>query len=258
MRSKSLYLCLLLLAAPLGAANIAVNSAVAVNGNTCDQVAWTDAAGRARSASIVQLNGAATAGVKTLALVADVTQRAQVEAAVAKTIETFGRLDILVNNAGTNIRAPIESIQDDDWAKVQSINVTGVLNGCRAVVPHMIQRGYGRIINIGSALSMIGLAGRINYCASKGAVLQMTKALALELASHGITVNCLCPGPFATEINRPLIDNPIKAQELLAHVPMARWGEMSEIRTPIVFLASPGASFVTGAVLSVDGGWVAG
>jgi len=201
---------------------------------------------------------AATAGVKTLALVADVTQRAQVEAAVAKTIETFGRLDILVNNAGTNIRAPIESIQDDDWAKVQSINVTGVLNGCRAVVPHMIQRGYGRIINIGSALSMIGLAGRINYCASKGAVLQMTKALALELASHGITVNCLCPGPFATEINRPLIDNPIKAQELLAHVPMARWGEMSEIRTPIVFLASPGASFVTGAVLSVDGGWVAG
>lgn len=200
----------------------------------------------------------AAANVKILACPADVTDRPAVESVVAKAIETFGRIDILVNNAGTNIRSPIQSIRDEDWNTIQQINVTGVLNGCRAVVPHMISRSYGRIINVGSALSMIGLQHRVSYCASKGAVLQMTKALAVELAEKGITVNCLCPGPFATEINRPLLDNPVKAQELLRLVPMNRWGQMREIRAPIVFLASPAAGYVTGCALTVDGGWTAG
>jgi NAD(P)-dependent dehydrogenase (short-subunit alcohol dehydrogenase family) len=200
---------------------------------------------------------AAAPAVKVLACPADVTNRSEIEAAFARAIKELGRIDILVNNAGINIRAPIEDIKDDDWARVQQVNVNGVLNGCRAVAPHMIARRYGRIINIGSALSLIGLAHRVPYCASKGAVLAMTKALAVELADKGITVNCICPGPFATEINRPLLDNPAKAQELLRLVPMNRWGELHEIQAPVVFLASPAAAYVTGCALTVDGGWTA-
>ena len=194
---------------------------------------------------------------KIIGRVLDVTDRTSVESFVQHTIEEFGKIDILVNNAGINIRSPITEITDDDWNLIQQINVTGVFYCCRAVVPHMKAAGYGRIINIGSALSLVGLAERVSYTASKGAVAQITRTLALEMAQYGVTVNCLCPGPFATEINRPVVEDPKATATLLQNVPMNRWGQVEEIRAPVLFLASPAASYVTGAVLTVDGGWTA-
>lgn len=200
---------------------------------------------------------ASATGRTVIAHAADVAERESAEGMIAAAMDSFGRIDILVNNSGINIRSPIEKIRDEDWRLIQRTNVDGVFYCCRAVVPHMVKAGFGRIINIGSSVSLVGLPGRVSYTASKGAVLQITRSLALELARSGVTVNCICPGPFATEMNQPLLDNPQAAAEVLNRVPMDRWGEMSEIRAPVVFLASPAASFVTGAILSVDGGWTA-
>ena len=196
-------------------------------------------------------------GRKIIGCVLDVADRDSVEAVAAQTIRRFGKVDILVNNAGTNIRGPITEITDEDWRTIQQINVDGVFYFCRAVSKHMIKAGYGRIINIGSALSIVGLAERFSYTASKGAVVQMTRTLAVELAETGVTANCICPGPFATEINKPVMEDPEATAQLLTNVPMNRWGRLEEIRAPVVFLASPAASYVTGAVLTVDGGWTA-
>ena len=200
---------------------------------------------------------AAATGRNVMPCLLDVADRQSVEGTVAQAMERFGRIDVLINNAGINIRSPLAQIRDEDFQRVQQVNVAGVMYGCRAVAPHMVDAGYGRIINIGSVLSLRGLADRVSYTASKGAVLQMTRTLALELAQTGVTVNVICPGPFATEINRPLLADPEAAAAVLRNVPMARWGQMHEIRAAAVFLASAAASFVTGAVLSVDGGWSA-
>jgi gluconate 5-dehydrogenase len=181
----------------------------------------------------------------------------EVAATVAAAVEKFGGVDILVNSAGINIRGPIDGVSPDDFEKMQRVNVTGTWLMCREVVPLMKRKRYGRIINIGSMLSVVGMSERTPYAASKGAVLQMTRALAIELAREGITANCIMPGPFATEMNLPLTNDPEKYAAFLSRIPMGRWGELHEIGGLALYLASPASSYVTGAAFSIDGGWTA-
>lgn len=195
--------------------------------------------------------------VDCISLGCDVTEEESVKETVQKTVEHFGKIDILVNSAGINIRGPIEDLSLADFNKVQQVNVTGTWLTCREVVPVMKKNGYGRIINIGSMLSLIALPDRTPYCASKGAVLQITKVLAMELAREGINVNAILPGPFATEINLPLTRDPEKYEAFMSKIPMGRWGELHEISGIALYLASEASSFATGGGYSIDGGWVA-
>jgi NAD(P)-dependent dehydrogenase (short-subunit alcohol dehydrogenase family) len=189
--------------------------------------------------------------------ICDVTDSEQVEALVPQVVEEFGQIDILVNNAGINIRGAIDDLSLDEFEMVQKTNVTSVWLMCRAVAPYFKPQRYGRVINMGSILSLVSMPDRTAYATSKGAVMQMTRTLALEWAPYGITVNAILPGPFDTEMNRALMSNPEVYESFVSRIPLGRWGELDEIGGLAVFLASDASSFVTGAGILIDGGWTA-
>lgn len=196
-------------------------------------------------------------GVRTLGGKADVTREDEVADFVGRVGAELGSIDILVTSAGINIRKPTIEMPLADWQQVLDINLTGPFICSKAVLPAMMQRGWGRVIHVSSILGLVGLAERPPYTASKGGVILLTKTQALETTASGVTVNALCPGPFATEMNLPLLNDPEKYQQFVARIPMGRWGELHEIEGAVIFLASPSASYVTGATLTLDGGWTA-
>lgn len=194
-------------------------------------------------------------GSRALGVAVDVTRSADIERMVDEVVDEFHRVDILINNAGINARKPILEYDEETWDLVQSTNLKAPFLCAKAVAPHMIRQRYGRIINMASMLGTVALPERAAYCSSKGGLIQLTKVMALEWAEHHITVNAVCPGPFATEMNQVVIDNPDTNRYFLDHLPVGRWGDPGELANLILYLASDMSSFMTGSSVVIDGGW---
>jgi NAD(P)-dependent dehydrogenase (short-subunit alcohol dehydrogenase family) len=196
-------------------------------------------------------------GRRSLTITADVGDSDSIQALADATIAEFGKVDILVNAAGRTVRRPTIDVPDAEWEEIFDTNLTGMLRACRAFGRHMIERRYGRIINIGSLTSVVALYEVAAYGASKAGVAALTKSLAVEWAPHGICVNAILPGVFRTALNEGLLDGTERGRELLMRTPMRRFGRPEELAGAAVFLASQAASFVTGHLLTVDGGFLA-
>ncbi len=196
-------------------------------------------------------------GARTLRVASDVCDRASLQRLCDSTLEAFGKVDILINCAGMTKRAPTLDFPEDTWDRILETNLTGTLRGCQIFGKPMLEQRYGRIINIASMTTFVGFHEVAAYGASKAAVGSLTKSLAVEWSRHGVTVNAIAPGVFRTDINTHLLDGTDRGRDFLIRTPMGRFGDVQELVSSAVFLASPSASFISGEILAVDGGFLA-
>jgi len=196
-------------------------------------------------------------GRQTLRLTSDVSTRDSLQNLLDECVKKFGKVDILVNSAGRTKRAPTVDFDEGDWNDIIETNLTGTLRACQVFGKHFLENGYGRIINIASLSTFVSLFEVAAYSASKAAVASLTKSLAIEWAKHGVNVNAIAPGVFKTDLNRELLESSDRGREFQTRTPMGRFGQVEELAGAAVFLASEAASFVTGEVLVVDGGFLA-
>jgi len=196
-------------------------------------------------------------GRRSLRITSDVSNRDSLERVLSEAIGAFGKVDILVNSAGTTKRAPTLDFPEDDWDNIIDTNLTGTLRACQVFGRHMLERGSGSIINIASLSTFVALNEVAAYSASKAAVGSLTKSLAIEWSSRGVRVNAIAPGVFRTALNQKLLDETERGREFLVRTPMKRFGDVNELAGAAIFLASDAASFVTGEIIAVDGGFLA-
>lgn len=196
-------------------------------------------------------------GRRTLRCVSDVSDRDSLDRLLSESVSAFGKVDILVNSAGRTKREPTVDQNQEDWDAILETNLNGTLRSCQVFGRHMLANGYGRIINIASLSTFVSLFEVAAYSASKAAVASLTKSLAVEWAKRGVNVNAIAPGVFRTALNQKLLDETPRGQEFLARTPMGRFGNVDELAGAAVFLASDAASFITGEILVVDGGFLA-
>ena len=196
-------------------------------------------------------------GRRTLEMAADVLDRRSLQNLRAEMLAAFGKIDILVNAAGITQRVPTLECPEEDWTAILDTNLTGTFRACQVFAPGMVERGWGRIINIASLATFVAFCEVAAYGASKAGVGALTKSLAVELAQHGVCVNAIAPGFFPTPLNEELLHQTPRGREVLIRTPMHRYGRLEELTGAAVFLASEGASFITGQILAVDGGFLA-
>jgi len=196
-------------------------------------------------------------GRKSAGIVLDVTSRESVHRGVDRILDEFGRIDILVNNAGVNYRVPVLEFPEEQWDLIINTNLKGYFLVSQAIAPHMIRRGYGKVINMSSILGTVGLPNQVAYASSKGGIDQMTKVMALEWAKQGVRVNAIGPTYFETELVAQLRNDPERFQFINERTPMGRWGYPPELEGIVIFLASPASDFITGQTIYIDGGWTA-
>jgi NAD(P)-dependent dehydrogenase (short-subunit alcohol dehydrogenase family) len=195
-------------------------------------------------------------GRRTVRVTSDVTDKSSLQGVLAKTIEKLGKVDILVNSAGAIKRVPTLEMEDSTWNSIIDTNLTGTLRSCQVFGRHMLERGYGRIVNIASLNTFVSFYEITAYASSKAGVAGLTRSLAVEWGPRGVVVNAIAPGVFRTALNRELLDGTDRGKELLMRTPLKRFGKLEELVGPTIFFASESAAFVNGQTLAVDGGFV--